>query len=734
MAQITQNVPNQSLQVPEYLREVPSFSGFMDSRGNRSGMFGQQALGSAIQDTASTLDTGIKTYLKEDLSNQIDKVRQDFGINQASDIAATGQPPTQAKGDSTSLASQLGSPSLTGQGVTGAPGTGGSAGINGAKPGQIKGSPPGVAKLGTTMDSLTTAYNSGRLSESYYWARMESIVRQMRSNFPGYRDEIDQYVSQKLGTTPANALRRSLLFDLDQQERAKYANANSNQSWINQNDKYIVQVQPDFFKNPNSMPFGELRARVAMLKANEEQTKAARERIGLSADINKDQGVKAEGLLSRELYQSLDTTLNGAGTVAGLTGLGGLPDNIQQKIQKQEPLAADDQRVVGNYFNALRTKVFNDFDGIINKADSTGGTYASYINNPNRIQEIKKLAASKLDTLEQSLYNGHNGIVLANDAYVKARQSDVAALVSQKWPEGDIIQHLNKVLGPQGFNFLMINDGGKIMQDTVGAYRLFGIGNATDPNHVNSSLSDDAREIKARTGLDPDAKLPASYSIGTLRDHIGMLTNDLIPDNIRQQVAKKLFTNDQNGRYLQNYPVNQRLGVYQRLASPDITRAVQKIAEKNPQIWNDYVTWAKQNFAGVYHSVSSDIQSFQSNPVVDLQFDGDSNHFRFQANRSPDAMRRANMSLLGREQYVQHANQAMDRFNSALDVLTPILKANHENVPQTLQSLLAHEVGVTTQVQKNGPPPGERLIQSLREWVGSEDVNAAAIKKAIPQK
>ena len=51
--------------------------------------------------------------------------------------------------------------------------------------------PAQIGTAGKELERLAKAQASGQLRDSHYWARVNSVVRQMRAKFPAYRDQID---------------------------------------------------------------------------------------------------------------------------------------------------------------------------------------------------------------------------------------------------------------------------------------------------------------------------------------------------------------------------------------------------------------------------------------------------------------------------------------------------------------------------------------------------------------
>src|SRR5678816_3678257 len=65
--------------------------------------------------------------------------------------------------------------------------------------------PAGLDGLSRTLGTLDSARANGKLSETAYYARLNSVARSVRSQFPGYRDYIDSQVEKVTGVAPANA-------------------------------------------------------------------------------------------------------------------------------------------------------------------------------------------------------------------------------------------------------------------------------------------------------------------------------------------------------------------------------------------------------------------------------------------------------------------------------------------------------------------------------------------------
>lgn len=75
--------------------------------------------------------------------------------------------------------------------------------------------PNDLKSFPSAINAFAGARANGRLSETYYYGRLDAIAKDYRSRFPGYRDYIDKTISEITGVTPANAYIKSILGDIN---------------------------------------------------------------------------------------------------------------------------------------------------------------------------------------------------------------------------------------------------------------------------------------------------------------------------------------------------------------------------------------------------------------------------------------------------------------------------------------------------------------------------------------
>lgn len=109
--------------------------------------------------------------------------------------------------------------------------------------------PPALKGVGKTAEVLTSARANGAISETDYIARLDSLAKDFRARYPGYRDYIDERISNTTGMKPANALITSKIRDID--------------SFITKSNSALEKAKSELYTHFGSAPNGpELMARL----------------------------------------------------------------------------------------------------------------------------------------------------------------------------------------------------------------------------------------------------------------------------------------------------------------------------------------------------------------------------------------------------------------------------------------------------------------------------------------
>lgn len=75
--------------------------------------------------------------------------------------------------------------------------------------------PGGLGGLPVQIDTLGAARANGKLSETDYYARLDTLAKDFRSRYPGYKEYVDSTFQKATGVDPANKYIQSVLGDIN---------------------------------------------------------------------------------------------------------------------------------------------------------------------------------------------------------------------------------------------------------------------------------------------------------------------------------------------------------------------------------------------------------------------------------------------------------------------------------------------------------------------------------------
>jgi GH24 family phage-related lysozyme (muramidase) len=128
--------------------------------------------------------------------------------------------------------------------------------------------PAELKKAGSSISALQSAYEQGKLSDTYYTGQLNALSKKLRAQYPLFEDYIDNTMQEVTGIRPANAFRNAVLQGFADEEAGRSDTEKSWDTWVKQNEDYIFQVAPDYFNDPEGYDRAELRTRVVKKKSD----------------------------------------------------------------------------------------------------------------------------------------------------------------------------------------------------------------------------------------------------------------------------------------------------------------------------------------------------------------------------------------------------------------------------------------------------------------------------------
>ena len=559
---------------------------------------------------------------------------------------------------------------------------------------------------------LKSAFDAGKISDTTYWARTEAVVRQLRARYPGYREQIDSAAAGITGSIPANALRRSILSDLEQAQNASNATANRQQAFIYQNLEFMSPETRAKVLSNKPYDFNQVALEVGEKQAYQKEIEVKRAEIGYAKDSNNLNSENAQEGYIREANGVADQVISNFQSVLKA-------NNIDVATLVTTGASPEQDAAVRGMFAQARVAIVDQLNGIANSplTPDSPNTWSTVINDPTKVKNIQQQAIARIDSLEAAYFNKDYGALNAHANYATAsKKADTARLLR----DNDAVRRLNvasELLGPDGLS--LISSSTNILSDATKA-----VANMTFVNMVttDTDLTTELNQAKANGVTDPKALN------GIINSSINVLTSNTTDIRAKGMVASNLFGPKSIGS-LDKFNPSERMAIFTRLASPDVTAAMNKIKGSYPMAWEAYSNWALNSFGALFKQETSDLQNtIVYDKGVNVTFDA--KNLRFQASLTPEARREQQQTGTVRD---PNNNPALVKVNTGLSVIKPIITANGQNPGEVVTATLS-ELGIDTSAAKQNTL-GEKVFNAIGEAVGQAKENVgSAVSNVAPSR
>lgn len=241
--------------------------------------------------------------------------------------------------------------------------------------------PQDLQGLGNKLGTMEGARANGHISETYYYGRLDSLAKDLRSRYPGYRDQIDREFEKVTGVSPANAYIKSVIGDINtgaakkNEEMGKVENLVTSHMGKEDspNQGVLIGLFSKYKADPSEENKNAIFTQVAAINAREANYQAKTQALTLS-------GMERGEAKSQSQTVAIDTvnsTVADFFSGAQMLGGGGAmkPSEIAQKTLEmmQGKTAVDDVQMKANLtqMQAWKTQAVAS---LRNKFDSSGLT------------------------------------------------------------------------------------------------------------------------------------------------------------------------------------------------------------------------------------------------------------------------------------------------------------------------------------------------------------------------
>lgn len=616
---------------------------------------GAQVLETGLKAADTTLQLGVKERVREG----VERIQnEEFGVREATEMAAGKKPPTGALGDTANPLAILGEPPA----------------VNAVRMGAGKGAPAGVAKLGNTIESLDQAYRAGMLSNSYYTARLNSLVKEVRAQYGGaYDDQIDAEIHARTGIVPANALRAALLADMDSKYRSVASQSNKDVSYLEHNQKYLGELAPFavamYQQNPAVM--GKFREIIGFRQSKDYERESAKAE---RTDSREAAEYKNAPLMTQEFGQIVTQTVNNW--------------TLNPKVKAFMDKAASGIPLTTEEHNALLEGVRQmelQIDTKINAASLRDGDQSYVATVPTgKVEEAKKAAKGYLDAIKISVgakdYSTMGRIVAAN-------QNLENAATHRMLTQFPILKDLGAIskINPNLLPWILAQVankeggmGGQIVDKAATAGATF----LLQDTAINPNPPPMKNEIPKINSQLPTQRERSAASFSNTKNVLQMATDQKVWE-ADPQAAKnafvKLFGSENKGFLPKVFAQDSWPMVFNQLTNPAMTARAIEIGKANPVLFQHYGEWSVDTARQVVASQSSYLrESLRAETRFSIEWDETGNRLVYKEDKKVPVS------------YSAGVRQRIDNINGVLRNLVPIIQAGGRgSVEETLLDVLS---------------------------------------------
>lgn len=577
--------------------------------------------------------------------------------------------------------------------------------------------PPAVSKAGDDAGRLRDAYNQGKISDSYYWGRVNALAKQIRTQYPGYRDQIDQTFSGITGANPANALRKAIQSDFDASQSALSSATNKIDQFEVSKAEYIGQSMPDYYdrkKAGNPYSFDEMKQKVGAVETSNQIRSQEMSKMDFLSKKGSLDGDTALGAATNQASQLVNESVGSVATALGA--------KINALVQSGKPIPEGDVTAVRAQFAQMKAKATMTLNNMLNKkfSDDNPNTFASTIKDQSKLEGIRKNALANLDTMEDMMINGQYGLFQANTAISKATTDYGTA---QLLRNSDVARRFKVAsdLAPNAINSLLL--GRPELNDKLANAIL--LGNLGDDVSGQGSIS--KQLDKVIESKDPTTgKVAVGAASRLISDKATLITSKDSDDKTKVNVLKSMF-DDPEGNFLTKFPnAGDRFKAFQRMTSPEITKEALRLKDQDPATFEKYRKWSVNSFSTLLKTEANSIADIAKfNKDIDIGFDPKSMQYAIKTDLKPiDSVGSAVGALdtgpvdLARKISLGNAQQSLNKINQSLANLKPILEGTGSD-PNALAKVLT---GINPQGEKE---------QGMIEWLGNGLLKAVNILQPV---
>lgn len=565
------------------------------------------------------------------------------------------------------------------------------------------------------LQKLATAHMQGNITNEYYYQRLASTLKGLRTRYPGYEKQVDSIVQNVTGVNPANAYRNALMQNIENQQQAMASAAGKFDTWSStkENSEVLGILYPDFYSNPEKYASDEMKQTV---KSNVSQYQG---RIRLSEDTTKLRS--NDKVVAKQQLGQLFGTIGSGYIVGGSEAAGVDSPNVQSMLTnaladgKVDP---QEQEALNGFLAQIRVKAETDMRNRYQTSD-----WGSNFNSSELNEEVKN-GLSQIDSMIEMVNSGNINGAAQVAARNKAITDQATADLYKKFPElavAGAVRGASEAGADKIVDMLIEQNGGgmSFTNKVLGKDLARGV---TTGQTTMTSVVENVVSAQGKAGKEKEQLLSS-----VLDGAVGVLTAPDATPQVKSNTVQNVYGDNLDATWgvvddsLGSKGTSQRFRLYSKMFNPKITKEIASL--NDPKALATYTAAAVDKFQQIpeFRRAAADLsEAVDYNKYFRAHYDPTSNRIILETNQQgidnqgPFTRNPTVGDLFSKDSFaLKSAIKAKDAFNQGLSAMAPIIEANGTDEVEGIKNLMQ---SVSADLQKD---PKQGFLGWLNEKLDS---------------
>lgn len=604
--------------------------------------------------------------------------------------------------------------------------------------------PEAVSELGNTLATLKSARDGGKITKTDYQGRLAAEAQNLRSQYPGFKAEIDAEFARVTGQNPANARVNGLITEINRAAAAAGSTQNKTVQYIKQNDYHpdSTSIMNDYLAGrltdgqvfEKIAPYKQAKDRLEVMGAVRREGKETREEAQVKDKSRADYATGIAVAASVDKF----ATKYGFNTATSAEQLDQMQRGGQISNQQWSQRAVELQTEI----TRLEVNMMQDMKRL--------GVVKTLKGGQAEANEIIQASLAPMHAMLKGITDKNSG-----QMFSAAREAQAVLDDNKKGLLTDSIAAPIwagiKTMGDLGGEAYMQQWAAKEAFKKDGPAEAFSewskrwaaefqAQNGEKKNGKPTTFNDFVSEMKAKKIDDP---IQQKRLMMDKIDAVTQIGDATTPDSIKINLAKSAFSPGNNG-FLSKLnidsfdergrPVSGMNAVFQKWTAPEVSREMERLGRQDPAVWKQYSDWVKTTWATeLVPRELADLSKFQKDPNIRIGWDTENKRFTVDRTAIPELQAKYREGLGGEgkntaefvanQKQFETVSRSINRLNAGLYNMRHVAQMENPKDPTAIDAFFLRAVADSTSpqvIQDINTLPGDMVRKVL---LGTQNAN-----------